>query len=71
MRLQSRLPGNSLYTAATLSFGNAMNSMSDWLFSGKLVQFPRLKLAYSEGQIGWMPYMLERVDSRLAQLPGA
>jgi predicted TIM-barrel fold metal-dependent hydrolase len=49
--------------AATLSFGNAMNSMSDWLFSGKLVQFPELKLAYSEGQIGWIPYILERADT--------
>ena len=26
--------------AATLSFNNAMASMTDWLFSGKLVQFP-------------------------------
>ena len=32
------------------------------LFSGKLVQFPELKLAYSEGQIGWIPYILERAD---------
>ena len=37
--------------------------MSDWLFSGKLVQFPDLKLAYSEGQIGWIPYILERADA--------
>jgi predicted TIM-barrel fold metal-dependent hydrolase len=36
--------------------------MIDWLFSGKLIQFPNLKLAYSEGQIGWMPYALERAD---------
>ena len=49
--------------AATLSFGNAMASMSDWLFSGKLVQFPDVKLAYSEGQIGWIPYILERADT--------
>ena len=49
--------------AATLSFNNAMASMSDWLFSGKLVQFPELVLAYSEGQIGWIPYILERADT--------
>jgi predicted TIM-barrel fold metal-dependent hydrolase len=47
---------------ATLSFGNAMSSMSDFLFSGVLVRFPTLKLAYSEGQIGWIPYILERAD---------
>ena len=48
--------------AATLSFNNAMASLSDFLFSGVLVRFPRLTLAYSEGQIGWLPYLLERAD---------
>ena len=48
--------------AATLSFGNAMSSLTDFLFSGVLVRFPDLKLAYSEGQIGWIPYILERAD---------
>lgn len=47
---------------ATLSFGNAMASMSDFLFSGVLIRYPTLKLAYSEGQIGWIPYILERAD---------
>ncbi len=41
---------------ASLSFNNAMASMMDFLFSGVLVRFPRLKLAYSEGQMGWIPY---------------
>ena len=27
-----------------------------------LVRHPSLKLAYSEGQIGWIPYVLERAD---------
>jgi len=47
---------------ATLSFNNAMASLADFLFSGVLVKFPTLKLAYSEGQIGWLPYLLERAD---------
>jgi predicted TIM-barrel fold metal-dependent hydrolase len=63
----SRMPATSpdapTAVAATLSFNNAMASMSDWLFSGKLVQFPELTLAYSEGQIGWIPYVLERADT--------
>jgi predicted TIM-barrel fold metal-dependent hydrolase len=62
----SRMPATSpdapVAVAASLSFNNAMASMSDWLFSGNLVRFPDLKLAYSEGQIGWIPYILERVD---------
>ena len=48
--------------AASLSFNNAIASMSDFLFSGVLVRFPELTLAYSEGQIGWIPYILERAD---------
>ena len=48
--------------AASLSFNNAIASLSDFLFSGVLVRFPTLTLAYSECQIGWLPYILERVD---------
>jgi predicted TIM-barrel fold metal-dependent hydrolase len=62
----SRMPATSgdapVAVAASLSFNNAMASMTDWLFSGNLVKFPDLKLAYSEGQIGWIPYIIERVD---------
>jgi predicted TIM-barrel fold metal-dependent hydrolase len=62
----SRMPATStdapVAVAATLSFNNAMGSLSDFLFSGVLVRFPQLKLAYSEGQIGWLPYILERAD---------
>jgi predicted TIM-barrel fold metal-dependent hydrolase len=46
-----------------LAFNNSMASLGDWLFSGKLIKFPQLKLAYSEGQIGWIPYALERADT--------
>jgi predicted TIM-barrel fold metal-dependent hydrolase len=62
----SKMPATSadapVAVAATLSFGNAMSSLADFLFSGVLVRFPELKLAYSEGQIGWIPYILERAD---------
>jgi predicted TIM-barrel fold metal-dependent hydrolase len=55
---------------ATLSFNNAMASMSDFMFSGVLVRYPELKLAYSEGQIGWIPYILERADDVWSQHRG-
>jgi predicted TIM-barrel fold metal-dependent hydrolase len=62
----SKMPATSAdapdSVAATLSFGNAMASLADFLFSGVLVRYPTLKLAYSEGQIGWLPYILERAD---------
>ena len=62
----SKMPATSadapVAVAASLSFGNAMSSLCDFLFSGVLIRFPDLVLAYSEGQIGWLPYILERVD---------
>ena len=39
-----------------------MASMVDFLLSGVLVRFPELEICYSEGQIGWIPYILERTD---------
>ncbi|MDQ3146116.1 MAG: amidohydrolase [Actinomycetota bacterium] len=62
----SKMPSTSAdappAVGSTLTFGNAMSSMADWLFSGLLVKHPTLKVAYSEGQIGWIPYILERAD---------
>ncbi|NLA34269.1 MAG: amidohydrolase [Actinobacteria bacterium] len=62
----SRMPATSpdapVAVAASLSFNNSMASLCDFLFSGVFVRFPNLKVAYSEGQIGWLPYILERVD---------
>jgi len=61
-RMPSTSPDAPPAVQATLSFGNAMSSLSDFLFSGVLVRHPDLRLAYSEGQIGWLPYILERAD---------
>jgi predicted TIM-barrel fold metal-dependent hydrolase len=41
---------------------NAYMSMADWLLSGALARFPNLKIAFSESQVGWMPFLLERLD---------
>ena len=56
-------PDSPAGVGGTLAFNNSMASMADYLFSGKLIEFPKLKLAYSEGQIGWIPYALERADT--------
>ena len=47
---------------ATIIFTNSAMSLIDFLFSGVLTRFPELKLLYAEAQIGWIPYVLERVD---------
>ena len=56
-------PDSNKAVGVTLGFNNAIASLADWLFSGNLLRFPKLKLAYSEGQIGWIPYILERADT--------
>lgn len=61
-KMPSTSPDAPAAVGSTLTFNNAMASMSDWLFSGLLAKFPDVKIAYSEGQIGWIPYILERAD---------
>jgi predicted TIM-barrel fold metal-dependent hydrolase len=62
----SKMPSTSADAPAavgsTLTYMNAAMSLTDWLMSGVFERFPRLTIAYSEGQIGWIPYVLERAD---------
>jgi predicted TIM-barrel fold metal-dependent hydrolase len=48
---------------STLTYMNAAMSLTDYLMSGVFEKFPDLVIAYSEGQIGWIPYVLERADA--------
>jgi predicted TIM-barrel fold metal-dependent hydrolase len=36
-------------------------SLTSWLLSGVLARHD-VKIAFSEGQVGWMPYLIERID---------
>jgi predicted TIM-barrel fold metal-dependent hydrolase len=36
--------------------------MLAWLFSGLFPRFPNLKISLAEGNIGWIPYFLERAE---------
>jgi predicted TIM-barrel fold metal-dependent hydrolase len=46
-----------------LTYQGAAHALSDWLTSGVLDRFARLKVALSEGQVGWIPFIVERLDS--------
>lgn len=52
---------------ANLTWGAMRTSgtMLSWLFSGMFQRFPKLKIALSEGEVGWMPYYLERAEQVL------
>ena len=62
----SKMPSTSADAPAavgsTLTYMNAAMSLTDWLMSGVFERFPTSTIAYSEGQIGWIPYVLERAD---------
>lgn len=52
-------------TLAFMAYSAAANqagTLLDWLFSGIFTRFPNLKIALSEGSIGWIPYFLERAE---------
>jgi hypothetical protein len=40
----------------------AFHTASDFVFSDVFRRFPDLRIALSEGGIGWIPYFLERID---------
>jgi predicted TIM-barrel fold metal-dependent hydrolase len=41
---------------------NSMSAVADWTFSQIFVKHPNIKIVLSEGGIGWMPYLVEKMD---------
>ncbi|WP_344117096.1 amidohydrolase family protein [Streptomyces blastmyceticus] len=70
----SRMPSTSddapPAVSSALTFANCCFSMVDWLMSGAFERFPGLRVMYAEGQIGWIPYILERADAVWAENRG-
>jgi predicted TIM-barrel fold metal-dependent hydrolase len=62
----SSMPNTSADAPAVLTTAtqavNMMLCTADWIFSGTFSRFTNLKLCLSEGGIGWIPYLLERMD---------
>jgi predicted TIM-barrel fold metal-dependent hydrolase len=52
-------PIDAWITAMPISIAN---SAADWLWAPMWKKYPTLRLALSEGGIGWIPYLLERAD---------
>jgi predicted TIM-barrel fold metal-dependent hydrolase len=55
-------PDGPLAVSITLFGTNSMSAVVDLLFSPVFHKHPNLKVALSEGGIGWIPYILERAD---------
>jgi predicted TIM-barrel fold metal-dependent hydrolase len=52
-------PIDAWITSMPISIANAA---ADWLFARFWKRYPGLRMALSEGGIGWIPYFLERAD---------
>jgi predicted TIM-barrel fold metal-dependent hydrolase len=60
-------PDAPLMIGMAIGIMNAVATMVDWMLSGQFFRFPNLKIALSEGEIGWMPFALtwlERMTER-------
>lgn len=58
----SRSPRASLELVTTLFPVNAVVTAADWLWAGVPWRFPKLRIALSEGGIGWVPMLLDRIE---------
>jgi predicted TIM-barrel fold metal-dependent hydrolase len=58
----ARSPGAPLELYTTLFPVNAMVAAADWLWAGIPTRFPTLDVAFSEGGIGWVPMLIDRID---------
>jgi len=56
-------PDSIVATQFSLLSVESQMSLADWIFSGALPRFPGLKIAFSESQVGWMPFLLQRMDT--------
>jgi predicted TIM-barrel fold metal-dependent hydrolase len=53
----------SLQLGATLFGQQSLGACAEWLWSGWAVRYPDLKIAMSEGGIGWVAMLLDRLDN--------
>lgn len=58
-------PDSPLLTSYALIHEGSQRCLVDWLCSGVFERFDALRVALSEGGIGWMPFVLERIDYTL------
>ncbi|MFE2869009.1 amidohydrolase family protein [Embleya sp. NPDC059259] len=55
--------GPALQLGATMFGQLSLGACSEWLWSGYPVRHPNLKIAMSEGGIGWVPMLVDRLDN--------
>jgi predicted TIM-barrel fold metal-dependent hydrolase len=58
----ARSPGAPLELYTSLFSVNAIAAAADWLGARIPTRFPEIRVAFSEGGIGWVPMLIDRID---------
>jgi predicted TIM-barrel fold metal-dependent hydrolase len=58
----ARSPGAPLELYTSLFPVNALVTAADWLWAKVPTRFPKIKIAFSEGGISWVPMLIDRID---------
>jgi predicted TIM-barrel fold metal-dependent hydrolase len=57
-------PGSPMMQLGATMFGQmSLSACAEWLWSACAVRFPTLKIAMSEGGIGWVAMLIDRLDN--------
>jgi predicted TIM-barrel fold metal-dependent hydrolase len=62
-KVPSTAPEAPMAVFISLMSCNSMYAVADLVFSPVFHLHPNLKIAFSEGGVGWIPYLLERMDA--------
>ncbi|MWA04825.1 amidohydrolase family protein [Actinomadura sp. LD22] len=55
-------PDSPIEVVGKLFTVNAMAAVLDWIYAKVPVRYPNIKIAMSEAGIGWLPWMIDRID---------
>ena len=58
----ARSPGAPLELYTSLFPVNALVTAADWLWARVPTRFPKIKIAFSEGGISWVPMLIDRIE---------
>jgi predicted TIM-barrel fold metal-dependent hydrolase len=61
-KVPNTAPDAPMAVMISLMACNSMYAIADLVFSPVFHRHPKLKIAFSEGGIGWIPYLLDRMD---------
>jgi predicted TIM-barrel fold metal-dependent hydrolase len=66
-KVTTTAPDQPMETLLLLLFMNSQMALTDWLYSGTLERFPKLRVSLPESHAGWIPFAVQRMDNTWLQ----